>query len=192
MKTNGVNINRRQLAAGVVFGLILSLPAFAADGASDWRATYDIVFRWLNFLVLVSVIVIFAKAPIKKFLSMRKIEISEQINSLEEEKKGLLDKIDETVKMGEVQNDRLIRMKERIIADGERRKITAIESARKQGELMLEEANRRITHRIAEAKHQIKAELVDIAVKMANDRLTTQINEKDNQRLVDDFLTSVG
>ena len=41
------------LIAGFAVLLVCSTAALAAETANDWRSTFDLVMRWLNFLIIV-------------------------------------------------------------------------------------------------------------------------------------------
>ena len=45
-----------------------SFDAQAADGTGDWRPVFDLVMRWVNFLILAFLLIKFSRVPIKNFL----------------------------------------------------------------------------------------------------------------------------
>ncbi len=50
--------------------------AMATETATaPWRETYDLVLRYINFIILVVIIVKYGKEPIKKFLKLQKDDI---------------------------------------------------------------------------------------------------------------------
>ena len=78
----------------MLVGLTLVLfPEIALAGDPAWRPTYDIAMRWLNFIILVGVIVKYAREPIKDFLKLRKKDVVAQIEELDTEKNRLLEEI---------------------------------------------------------------------------------------------------
>ena len=66
--------------------ILLHLSAFevqAADSSGDWRPMFDLVMRWVNFLILAFLLIKFSRAPIKKFLADKKQTIADEIGNLE-------------------------------------------------------------------------------------------------------------
>ena len=69
--------------------------AFAADGSNQWRPTYDLVMRWLNFGILVFLLIKFGKKPLLSLLHKRKEELQREINRAEEQRNKAETKIKE-------------------------------------------------------------------------------------------------
>jgi F-type H+-transporting ATPase subunit b len=64
----------------VLAALLLSgSNALAAENTHNWRSTFDLVMRWINFGIIAFFLVKFGRKPIKDFLANRKEEIDHQI-----------------------------------------------------------------------------------------------------------------
>ena len=74
------------LSAAVVLIILIVPGALAADQNGGWRPTYDLVMRWLNFVILALVLIKFARRPLADFLTGKKEEIARDIQRMEEEK----------------------------------------------------------------------------------------------------------
>ena len=89
--------NNRQLFYCAIFLftlLCLNTPgAMAADRASDWRPTYDLVMKWVNFGLLAFILVKYLKDPLKEFFFGQKAMVARQIEKLEQEITALVRKI---------------------------------------------------------------------------------------------------
>jgi F-type H+-transporting ATPase subunit b len=169
---------------------LISLEAQAADSAGDWRPVFDLVMRWVNFLILAFLLIKFSRVPIKNFLAGKKEEITSEIEELESEKEQMLLKIDENRKQIENSKERLSRLIETIINQGEKNKLKIIEDAERESKILLESAEQKISSRIAEAREVLKAELVDEAISLAMEKLPELITEQDNQKLISTFIQS--
>jgi F-type H+-transporting ATPase subunit b len=169
---------------------LVSLEAQAADSAGDWRPVFDLVMRWVNFLILAFLLVKFSRAPVKNFLDGKKEEIAREIEELESEKEQMLLKIDENREQIENSKERLSRLKETIIEQGEKNKLKIIEDAERESKILLESAEQKISSRIAETRETLKAELVDEAISLAMGKLPELITEQDNQKLINTFIQS--
>ena len=173
--------------------LMLHLSAFevlAADNSGDWRPLFDLVMRWVNFLILAFLLIKFSRAPIKKFLDGKKQDIADEIGGLEADKEEMLRQIGESKKQLENSQDRLSELKKRIIAQGEKNRQKIIEEAEQESKILLLSAQQKINSRIVEARQELKSELVDAAIALATKLLPEKITEDDSQKFIDAFISS--
>lgn len=173
--------------------IMLHLSAFevlAADNSGNWRPIFDIVMRWVNFLILAFVLIKFSRAPIKKFLDGKHQDIADEIGGLEAEKEAILHQIDNCKNQLENSRNRLSDLKKRIIAHGEKNKQLIIEAAEQESKILLQSAQQKINNRIVEARQKLKSEIVDAAIALALKLLPEKITEADNQKFIDAFMTS--
>ena len=166
-------------------------PESAAAADPGWRPTYDIALRWVNFVILVAVIVKYSRDPIKNFLKLQKKDVASQVAELDSEKSRIMGEIKEVRKKGEANKIRLQEMKDRLIAQGETRKQQIINQAKQQSAVMLEETRRKLENRVFQAKAALKVELLDMAIEQAMAQLPGVVNDGDNQRLLDDYMKSL-
>ncbi len=183
------------IGSGVMAGLLFLLApgneALAAENApGDWRPTYDLAMRWLNFIILVFILVKFGRGPIKNFLRGRKDEISREIRELKQEKDHADQRLAEMRKSLEDSEARLVTLKKRIIAQGEKKKLEIIEGARFESQMMMKDAKGKISARMLQAKDRFKSDLVDAAIALALDKLPKTVTEEDNQRFIDQYIQS--
>ena len=173
--------------------IMLHLSAFevlAADNSGDWRPIFDLVMRWVNFLILAFVLIKFSRAPIKKFLDGKHQVIADEIGGLEAEKDEMLRQIDECKKQLENSQTRLSDLKKRIVDQGEKNRQLIIEAAEQESKILLQSAQQKINSRIVEARQELKSELVDSAIALAIKLLPEKITEEDNQKFIDAFMSS--
>jgi len=173
--------------------ILLHLSAFevlAADNPGDWRPIFDLVMRWVNFLILAFLLIKFSRAPIKKFLAGKHQDIADEIGGLEAEKDEMLRQIDNYKKQLENSQIRLSEIKKRIVAQGEKNRQMIIEAAEQESKILLRSAQQKINSRIVEARQELKSELVDAAIALATKLLPEKITEEDNQKFIDAFMSS--
>ena len=178
-------------AALVVVCLLCCPLVWAAAGDTttpEWRLTYDQVMLWVNFLILVAVIVKYGRIPIKKFLEGQKSDIQAEIEQIERDKEKIKVKVADAVAEGKKSRIRLEQLKERIKAQGENKRRKIIEDANRQSVLLIEDVKRKIGNRIQQARDELKSEVVDIAIAQAVKRLPEVITHSDNQSFVDQYL----
>lgn len=178
----------------VILGFIsmhaLGHEAFAADGAHNWRPVFDQVMRWVNFAILAFLLIKFSRTPIKNFFKSRQKELTREMKALEKEKQDALRQVDENLKLLEESGIRFENLKKRIAAQGEKNKQKIIRDARQESEIMLEGARRKIEYQIIEARNKLKIELIDSAIDIAMERLPKEMTAEDNQKCIDNFLSS--
>jgi F-type H+-transporting ATPase subunit b len=165
--------------------------AFAAEKASTWRPTYDLIFRWINFGIIVFLVVKYGKTPIMNFLRGQKEKLAREIKRLEDKKQGISANIEETLKTIDESEVRFAELKERIVRQGEKKKEVIIQTAQNQSKTMLEDAKRRIDAHFIQAKNKFRAEMIDRAIDLAMERLTKEITTEDNEKLTIEYLTLV-
>jgi len=175
----------------VVIGiLLLGTEASAADNSGDWRPVFDLVMRWLNFGIIVFIIIKYARRPIKDFLLSRSEEVAREIEIVEEKKEAANKKIQDATRMLDESEVRFARVKERIIQEGETRKQKLIEDAQQESKVLLKSTMKKIESQLLDAKRAFKSELVDMAISLAMKRLPDEITTEDNQNFTNQFLAS--
>jgi F-type H+-transporting ATPase subunit b len=178
------------ISAALVLVIWLAPGALAADQTGGWRPTYDLVMRWLNFVILALVLIKFARRPLIDFLTGKKKEIARDIQRMEKEKEKAALKVAEVHKKLADSSIRFEELKERIIRQGEKRKRAIIAEAHRESEILLEGAKRKIDSQVLQAENTLRSEMIDMAVNAAIERLPGQLTENDNQKLLDQFLKS--
>jgi len=176
------------LSAGLIALLLSGPTALAAENTENWRTTYDLVMRWVNFAIIAILLVKFAKTPLKNFLSDRKGQIERKIKAYEQQKEEIEEKIAENQKMLADSVIRFEKIKQMIIETGERKKLQIIEDAQQESRVLLEATKHKIEHQIREARNTIRSELIEAAIALAEKRLPAEITAADEQKLTDLFL----
>ena len=182
----------RVAAAAVLLLMVLFLMvpqgALAEDGAGDWRPTYDLAMRWINFFILMFLIFKYARKPLVNFFKEKSEDIKKEIQAVEQEKEEILAKVEEMLKARDHSQEKLEKLKERVIAQGKAKKQHIIENAQKESTLMLEGARRKIKSQMIAAQQGLRAEMIDHAIEMALQKLPAVIDEKDSQKLYEQYL----
>jgi F-type H+-transporting ATPase subunit b len=179
------------ILSGLVSLHFLGPEAFAAEKASSWRPIYDLILRWINFGIIVFLVVKYLKTPIMNFLRGQKEKLAREIKRLEDKKQGISANIEETLKTIDESEVRFAEIKERILRQGEKKKEAIIQTAQNQSKMMLEDAKRRIDTQFIQAKNKFRAEMIDKAIDMAMERLPKEITAEDNEKFTSEYLTLV-
>jgi len=183
----------KRLAGPILYGCVAALCLHALSGealAADasWRPVYDLVMRWINFLILAFLLVKFGRKPLMNFLKGQRFDLAREIDELKEQKTTAEARLKEIQGELEQSNARFVELTERIIRDGERRKEELIEEARLESQIMLESAQQKIASRFIRARQRLRSEIVDSAIDKALERLPALVNDADNERLIQDYI----
>jgi F-type H+-transporting ATPase subunit b len=165
--------------------------AWAAEGSGFTRATWDEIWRWVNFIILFGVIIKFGRRPILNFLDKQKEDVAQSINKLEERKRDVQETLQESQRQLTASEERLASIKGRIISEGENRKAKIIADAQEESRILLETAQLRIEHQIREMHTQVKTELIDTATQIALTKLPGLLTSEDEDRLVGQWMDAV-
>lgn len=179
------------IIAGILSLHFWGYEAFAAEKSSSWRPIYDLILRWINFGIIVFLVIKYLKTPIMNFLRGQKEKLAQEIKRLEDKKQGISENIEETLKTIDESEVRFAELKERIVYQGEKKKEAIIQTAQKQSKIMLEDAKRRIDNYFIQAKTKFRAELIDRAIDLAMEKLPKEITAEDNEKLTSEYLTLV-
>ncbi len=171
--------------------LVFTSEALAAGSAGDWRPTYDLVMRWLNFLILVFLLIKFGKNPLMNLLSQRKGELQREISRVEEQRDKAQAKVKEVYTLLDESAERLEYIKEKIVKQGENRKKEIIRDGQKESKFLLQESERKLYAQFLSAKKTFQAEMIDEAMKIVFKKLPQQISEEDNQKLLNQYFARV-
>jgi len=163
---------------------------FAAEKTTQWRPTYDLILRWINFGIIAFIFYKYAKTPLMNFLRGQKEKLAEEIKKLEDKKEDMANKVKETQKSLDESEVRFADLKERIIQQGGRKKQEIIESAKSHSRIILEGANQKIDSYLLASKNTFKAELIDAAIELTKERLPKEITDEDNERFIVQYLSS--
>ncbi|OGP57090.1 MAG: hypothetical protein A2V65_00360 [Deltaproteobacteria bacterium RBG_13_49_15] len=161
--------------------------AMAAENPGGWRLTYDLIMKWINFLILVFIFIRYVRIPLKNFIKERKTDLEKEIRRLENEKKEFQDKLKDAVKLHEESNITLSSLKERLLREGKREKERIIDEAKEQSRIMLESAKRKAEHQLYQATEILRSQLIDSAISLAMERLPAHITGDDHTRFIDRF-----
>lgn len=165
--------------------------ALAASGGAHhggWGTPMEWVWRLLNFGVLVFILVKFAGKPLKDYLRSRRELIEKSITEAQEAKelarKALAD-VEERLRLKDKEIEEI---KAAAAGSGEREKQRLIEEGERLKEKILEQAKTNIDYEVKRAKDVIKAEAVDAAMQLAEEKIKATMTKEDQDRLLQESL----
>jgi len=173
--------------------LLLVLLPIAAQAAEEGHGPSGATIFWhaFNLLVLIAILVYFGRGPIAGFLSARRSQIEEGIESAGRELAEAERRLAACEQRAAALDGELdeIRRVVRQQAESERDRLLA--EARATAERIQRDAVAAAEQEVRHARERLRTETVDIALKIAAETLRTQVNESDRARLVDDFVQRI-
>ena len=169
----------------------LALVALAAEGqqgTSNFRKIWMDCWRVINFLILVFLIVKVLKEPLGRFFQESARSIRERLQGTEEGYLLAQRELEEVEKQLENLDAETLKLRTAIGEIGEKERDKIIANARQTAEHMLQKARLEAVYSVEQAKSELRRQVIDEAVKTAEDSVRKLINQTDQERLVNEYL----
>jgi F-type H+-transporting ATPase subunit b len=172
-------------------------PPAAAHGSAEAGAAghdesiWPQVGKIVNFAILIGTIVYFGRKPLADYLANRRVQVRSDLVAAEEMKKGAAAQIAEMDAKLRALPAELEALKARgqqeIAAEEQRiRQLAEAERAR-----LLDQASREIEQRTRLARRELVEHAASLAVGVAQKKISAQITDADQSRLVDRYVAEV-
>jgi F-type H+-transporting ATPase subunit b len=171
---------------------LLLLFAYPAKAANPEHASLaDLLWPTFNFLLLLAVIIYFARKPIQAFFTARRNEIQTEL----EDAASQLSEAEATyakwqrclINLEEELEE--IRATSRQRAEAERDRI--LSDARSSAERIRREAAAAVELELRRARKELSKEAAQLALELAAEQLEREITDTDQDRLIDEFIDRV-
>jgi len=161
------------------------------EAPNPWTA-WMLLWRVINTVALIGVLVYFLKKPLVTFFSERTAQIQKDLDDAKDQREKaerLIGEYQQKLAGMEKELEKM-RAELRRTADAESAKVVA--NAEKVAAAMIESAKLTAEQEVRKAKVALKNEAVALAVEMAETLVQEKINEDDRKRIVEDYLVKVG
>lgn len=177
------------LLVALVGGLALSaVAAEAQEGKSTFKNIWMNSWRVLNFLILAFFLVKLLKEPLSRFFKESARVIREKLQGTEESYLEAERKLTEVEKQLELLDEEIQNLQQAVGVLGQKERDKIIASAEQTAEHLLEKARLEAAYAVEQAKSQLRREVIDGAVKTAEESVRRAINKTDQERLVNEYL----
>ncbi|MDY6838738.1 MAG: F0F1 ATP synthase subunit B [Thermodesulfobacteriota bacterium] len=168
---------------------------FASSGGGHGEGgmdkTKDLIWRTMNFVVLAGGLFFLLRKPVAQGLEARRQGIRDQLDDLENQKAEAAKELGEyKAKLARLDKE-IGKIVAEYVKDGEAAKAKIIEEAKGAAEKLQAQAKKNIEHEFQKARQELKAEMSEQAVSMAEALIKKSINDDDQKRIVDEYLTKV-
>jgi len=178
----------------VIVSVLFAVGAVYASGGGGeggMDKTKDLIARTMNFVVLLGILIFLLKKPVAKALEGRRQGIREQLDDLEKQKQDAAQQLKEY-------KDQLARLDQetegivdQYVKEGEAAKANIIEEAKSVAEKLQGQAKKNIQYEFEAARKQLRAELAEQSIAMAEELIKKSIKDEDQERIIGEYLTKV-
>lgn len=175
----------------LVATLLLLLPSAAPAAVEEGDASSHFIWEAVNLLLLIGVLVYFARKPVQSYLLDRRSSIEQNITSskqLLDDAEGRLSEWNERAAQLDTEAARIMEIA-RSSAEQERERILA--EAERTAEGIRRGARGAVDRELRRARKVLRDEAADLAIELAGKILKEQVTDSDRARLVDEFVTRI-
>lgn len=152
---------------------------------------WDFLATFLAFVVLVLVAFFFGYKPIKEYVRKRGEYVEGKIKTAEERElksQGLVKEAEENLA---ISKKSAILIVEKAREDANKQKAEILEQAKQEAKEEKIKAEQEIAQEIESTKDEIHREIVQVAMDASKKVLGREVNSKDNEKLVNDFINDL-
>ncbi|PID38511.1 MAG: hypothetical protein CSB49_05195, partial [Proteobacteria bacterium] len=161
------------------------------DGSAPKWANAPLLFAFINFAILLYLLIRFAGKPLSDYLAERHEQIKKDLDEaakLRDEAKAQLDEVN--TKLAGL-DDEIAEIKRAVKADAEEEKKRIIANAEAEAEALVTGAERTLDIEIERAKRKLEVSAVQAALRSAEKLLEREIKDADVTRLREEYLTQI-
>jgi len=152
----------------------------------------SIALHVLNVVILFFVLKLLVYKPILKFMKKREKSFSDKTDMLDTREKELIQQkqqYDQMMSDAQTQAASIITKSNEMARDHAKE---IIEDAKDQSRELVIRARKEIAIEKEQTQLEMKSEIVDMAVQIAEKVLKREVSKEDNQKIIDDFFERVG
>lgn len=161
-------------------------------GSLSAEKVKDLVWRVVNFIALMIILVKFGAKPIGAALSGRQKQVKDEFDDLQAKRKDAEQTFkDFESKLSTVEKD-IDTIVEKAVAQAEVEKAKIIEKAEQAAADITRQAEMTVQKEIMEAKRLLKDDVAEQAAAMAEELIVKNLNQDDQVKIIEDYLDKVG
>ena len=149
---------------------------------------WDALATFLAFVVLLLVAFYFAYKPVKKLLKKRGDYVEGKIKDADEKERQASEKLEEANLKIKDSNVEAMAIIEKAKEDALKEKERIALEAKQAREEEVKKAKEQIAQEIEASKDEVHKEIVSVALDASKKVLSREVNSKDNEKLIDDFI----
>lgn len=178
----------------IAFSILGVSVAFASEGGhseSPWTP-YMLLWRVINTIALIALLVYFLKKPLVTFFAERREQIQRDLEEAREQRERAEALLREYEQKLAGMEQELERMRADLARAAEAESEKFLANAERMSAAMVESARITAEQEVRKAKVALKNEAVDLAMELAEALIREKISEQDRARIVEEYLAKVG
>jgi F-type H+-transporting ATPase subunit b len=171
------------MVAGIVFA--------SSSGGEHETSIMDWVWRFLNFAILVVILVVFMGKPMKEYFKKRTELIEKSIKNASEAKSAAemaLRDIEDKLKL---KDDEIKKIMDSARRSGEADRDALIEDGKVMSERIKEQAKANIEMELKQAKEELKADAAQLAIELAEKKIKERLSHDDQMKILEESLKKI-
>ena len=172
--------------------LLLARPALASESGADKWGPWLTIGRFFNLAVVIGILVYVARKPLVNFYASRSEFIKEQLAEAQKARREAESKLaDMELRMSRL-NEEIegIKLEAEKNARAEHERLVA--AAERDAAKIVERARQEIDGMTRAAQLELKSYVAELSVKMAEEKIRSEITGTDQSRLFSDFISDLG
>ena len=152
---------------------------------------WDLIIQLAAFVILLILVFLLGYKPLKKMLDKRKEYVQNQLDEAEKAKKTISDAsllAQQEIDKGKQEASTIIQEAK---AQASVEAASIINEAKEQASAKRRAADEEIKLAQEASKQEIRQEIIDVALQASSQILARNVDDKDNQRMVDELLSSL-
>lgn len=153
---------------------------------------WTLIFTWANLLILFLLMKKFFFKPIKNILKQREDEINslyEKANSSSTEAEKLKEEYENRLKDAKKEASEIVG---NAVKNAEARGNAIVDDAKKEARGILDKAEREIEQEKTAAVNEIKGDISNLAVNIAQKVIEKDLKKEDHEKMIDDIISKMG
>ena len=169
----------------------VNVTAFAAGAGGGSLLSFEMLFKGINFIILLFLLYRFARKPIAGMLSKIAVSSKETVDSAKKRLEAAQNELKEyQQKLANLEKELEERQKAAVEAiEAEKQKI--IEDAEMQAKKLEEQSKNRIEQDLSKAKAEIREFIANESIKLAESIIENEIDAKVQKILIDTYTNSL-
>lgn len=176
--------------------LVFAAFAFAEEAEHGGHEAITFMGDWLprlvNFAIIASIVVYFARKPVRDFFANRSAEIAKAIQDSREAREravAALEDMERKIKEMETETGRMVADAQ---ARSEKDRQALVEEGRKLAQDIQAQVKQGIDMELHKAKTALAAEASLLSLDLAEGRIKENISSQDHERIVKEYISNVG
>jgi F-type H+-transporting ATPase subunit b len=147
--------------------------------------------QFLAFIVLIVLVTIFAYKPLRKFMDDRSEYLDNEVKNANKNNAQSKVNLEESETNIAIANKKAVAIVEEAKTSAVLERTKILNEADQEVTMMKDKAQKEIAAERKEAEKQIKNEIINVALDASEHVLSREVNKKDNEKIIDDFVTSM-